>query len=116
MTDFGSDVPFGGVSEKLEEHYGISVPYSAAREITENHAEAVKKEEKLLNALPDKTGAEYIIAETDGTMIPVLEKTDETGGSEPGSPEREMEGSPPDARSSGGFGCSVFRMHSRRAG
>lgn len=98
MTDFGSDVPFGGVSEKLEEHYGISVPYSAAREITGRHAEAVKGREKLLNGIPDKIGTEYIIAETDGTMIPVLEKTDEAGGAERGGLRKTRKGKWKEAR------------------
>ncbi|MCI0734563.1 MAG: hypothetical protein L0Y38_12220, partial [Methylococcaceae bacterium] len=36
ITDFGSDLPFGQVNGKLQEHYGIEVPVSAVRMITEH--------------------------------------------------------------------------------
>jgi hypothetical protein len=26
ITDFGADHPFGGINQKLKEHYGIEVP------------------------------------------------------------------------------------------
>lgn len=39
ITDFGSDNAFGGVVGKLEEHYGISLPRSTIRNITEQHGE-----------------------------------------------------------------------------
>jgi hypothetical protein len=38
LTDFGTDVPFGKVVEKMKEHYGIEVPSSTIRLITEKHA------------------------------------------------------------------------------
>ena len=34
ITDFGADVSFGKISEKLKEHYGINVPISSAQAIT----------------------------------------------------------------------------------
>jgi len=33
ITDFGSDVPFGQIPAKLQEHHGISVPVSSAQAI-----------------------------------------------------------------------------------
>ncbi len=72
MTDFGADDSFAKASAKMEEHCGIIVPVSAMRTITEKHAEAIKTiplETTL--ALPD--GKDCIIAETDGTMIPIVD-------------------------------------------
>jgi hypothetical protein len=79
ITDFGADVPFGKVSEKIKEHYGISVPSVSARIITEKHAERVKGEESPFSVIPEADGEEYIIAETDGSMIPIVD----TDGEEP---------------------------------
>jgi hypothetical protein len=38
ITDFGADVSFNEVVEKLKEHYGIIIPVSAVRIITKKHA------------------------------------------------------------------------------
>ncbi|MBC6477346.1 MAG: hypothetical protein GDA56_05690 [Hormoscilla sp. GM7CHS1pb] len=38
ITDFGADVPFGKIPEKLKEHYGITVSISSAQFITQKHA------------------------------------------------------------------------------
>lgn len=73
ITDFGADVPFGKISEKFGEHYGISIPYSSARNITEKHAEAIKNSGSPGTKIPEEDGAEYIINETDGSMIPTVD-------------------------------------------
>ena len=73
IADFGADVPFGKVPEKIMEHYGITVPCSSAQSITEKHAERVKTGETRNTAVPEKEGEEYIIAETDGSMIPIVD-------------------------------------------
>ena len=41
ITDFGADQPFGQVNTKLQEHYGIDVPVSTIRFITERHGKAI---------------------------------------------------------------------------
>jgi hypothetical protein len=41
MADFGADDSFARAATKMEEHYGIVVPYSAMRTITEKHAEVL---------------------------------------------------------------------------
>lgn len=76
ITDFGADVPFGSVSEKLQEHYGISVPTSSARMLTEHHAQTIHEQECFLSEIPEHAGVACIIAETDGTMIPILQPLD----------------------------------------
>jgi hypothetical protein len=82
MTDFGADESFPKACEKMEEHYGITIPVSSMRSITEAHAQEIKDNEQLETDIPDNRGVEYVIAEMDGTMIPIVdtfEKTDEQG-------------------------------------
>jgi hypothetical protein len=43
VCDFGADHSFGTVNHKLKEHYGITLPTSAARRITELHAADITK-------------------------------------------------------------------------
>jgi Uncharacterised protein family (UPF0236) len=73
ITDFGADVPFGKVPGKMREHYGISIPSASVRCITEKHAEKVRSGEVPVGEIPGTDGAEYIISETDGTMIPIAD-------------------------------------------
>jgi len=72
ITDFGADVPFGKITEKLQEHYGITVPISSAQAITQKHAHAVKVSQKPAEKITDRDGVELLIAEMDGTMIPIV--------------------------------------------
>jgi len=82
MTDFGADESFSRACEKMKEHYGITIPVSSMRSITEAHAQEIKDNEELDTDIPDTKGVEYVVAEVDGTMIPLVdtfEKTDEQG-------------------------------------
>ena len=81
MTDFGADHPFGRVPEKLEEHYGITLPISAVRNITETHARAVheRRRRERIEEYPGAAGRDCVIAETDGSMAPVV-VTDKNAG------------------------------------
>jgi hypothetical protein len=45
MTDFGADEAFAGAAAKLKEHYGIVVPVSAVRGITEEQGATVLAQE-----------------------------------------------------------------------
>lgn len=73
ITDFGSDVPFNKITNKLKEHYGIEVPESSAQKITEGHALQIKKNEDIHGHIPARIGAESLICETDGTMVPIVD-------------------------------------------
>jgi hypothetical protein len=73
MVDFGADDPFAQASKKLKEHYGIEVPVSAIRDATEKHGAAALEREKQGSDLPDRPGVAVLIAETDGSMVPVVE-------------------------------------------
>jgi hypothetical protein len=72
ITDFGADVPFGKISFKLKEHYGIEVPASSAQLITEDHACRIRERECLQTEIPEVPGVERIVAELDGSMIPIV--------------------------------------------
>jgi len=71
VTDFGADVAFGKVPQKLKEHYGIEVPISAAQVITEQHAAKMKEQQVVLERLP-RGGVEELIGELDGSMLPTV--------------------------------------------
>ena len=72
ITDFGADVPFAKISFKLKEHYGIEVPTSSARNITETHALKIRENECLETEIPEQAGVERIVVEMDGSMIPIV--------------------------------------------
>lgn len=72
MTDFGADDSFGAAVQKVKEHYGIEVPPAAVRVITQEHAEAMQGEQQLADQLP-LGGIAQVIAETDGSFVPVVQ-------------------------------------------
>lgn len=74
MTDFGADHSFGRVSDKLLEHYGITLPTSTVRNITETHARHVheRRRQERIEEYPAVPGRDCVIAETDGSMIPIV--------------------------------------------
>lgn len=82
MTDFGADVAFGKVSQKLREHYGIEVPISAAQTITKQHAATMKQQQVMLERLP-RGGVEQLIGELDGSMLPIVSIAARTDKSAP---------------------------------
>ena len=83
MVDFGADNPFGGAANKLKEHYGIEVPVSAVRTVTEAHGESMRKNAPLQTEIPDRPGVPQLIAETDGSMIPEVEISPAGQGEQP---------------------------------
>lgn len=72
MTDFGADAAFGQVPSKLKEHSGIEVPVSAVRSITEAQASPIHAQEQF-QTTPPAQGVAWVIAETDGSMIPLVD-------------------------------------------
>jgi len=59
ITDFGSDVPFGKISFKLKEHYGIEVPANSAQSITEDYACRIRERECLQREIPEVPGERF---------------------------------------------------------
>lgn len=79
ITDFGSDISFGRIPDKLTEHYGITIPVSSAQKITKKHAEIIMKSQEVQTELPDRKGIETLIAEMDGSMVPIVEVGNNSG-------------------------------------
>lgn len=75
VTDFGADLPFAQVMDKLVEHYGVMLGESTIRQITERHAQ------QIFDAANDPTGwpaqgsghSAVVIVEMDGGMVPIVE-------------------------------------------
>ena len=78
MTDFGADNSFSKAANKMKEHYGVEVPVSATRKVSLDHGEAMGGEEPV-KELP-KQGARVVIAEMDGSMIPIVSTESEEKG------------------------------------
>jgi len=70
MTDFGADLAFGQVPAKRKAPYGIEVPVSAVRTITEAWAQDLPAQAPAPSPLPTHDVA-WLIAETDGSMISI---------------------------------------------
>lgn len=82
MTDFGADESFAKASQKVKEHYGVTVPVSGERAVTLAHATKIKLKYKKdvvaknkrasKKELQMRTGNSFIISETDGSMVPIV--------------------------------------------
>ena len=64
---------FGRIPQKLQEHYGITVPISSAQKITQEHAARVLQQHQTQSEIPTSMGVEQLIVEMDGSMIPIVE-------------------------------------------
>lgn len=78
ITDFGADHAFGQVPSKLQEHYGIQMPVSTIRKITENHAQKMHDQREIL-PFPTELGCQQQIAEIDGCMLPIVTVREDEG-------------------------------------
>lgn len=83
ITDFGADIPFGQVPQKLLEHHGVTVPISAAQSITYAHAQTMLATQPLETDLPLGAAVASLISQTDGSMIPIVDTTPEPDTAEP---------------------------------
>lgn len=72
IADFGADVPFGQVAPKMKEHYGIDLAACAPRLLTERVARELTEADCLPAARPSHV-ANWLIVETDGGMVPIVE-------------------------------------------
>ena len=70
IADFGASTPFAKVADKIRRHYGIGIAGSAAYAVTNRHAQAIA----AFGVLPEaQTEAAVLIAEMDGSMVPVVQ-------------------------------------------
>lgn len=80
ITDFGADDSFLGAAGKLKEHYGIDIPVSTVRVVTEKHGEAMLARQAPVSVWPDRPGVDRLITEMDGSMLPVVETAEPVAG------------------------------------
>jgi hypothetical protein len=73
VTDFGADVAFAKVMDKLVEHYGILLPESTIRRVTELHAQKIYATTPVDEAWPSDAGCGMVVVEMDGGMVPIVE-------------------------------------------
>lgn len=75
IVDFGADVSFREAQKKLKEHYNLEIPVSSIQIISENHAknifEYIENEKTKLKG----GNVKQLIAEMDGSMVPIVETT-----------------------------------------
>jgi len=64
-----------GAAAKLREHYGIEIPVSTVRAVTEKHGAAMLARQKEASEWPAEAGVATLITEMDGSMLPVVETT-----------------------------------------
>ncbi len=97
MTDFGADLAFGQVPAKLKEPYGIEVPVSAVRTITEAHASPIHAQDQLPTTVPAQE-VPWVIAETDGSMLPIVDTAPAQPGGAGGDRRKTRQGRWQEAR------------------
>ena len=73
MVDFGADVAFARVNDRLREHYGFEMPVGRIRAVTLGHGGAMLAGGCLQDGWPSESGVDQVIAQTDGSMVPVVE-------------------------------------------
>lgn len=78
VVDFGADSSFASAVEKVREHYGVEVSPGAVRVATQAHGRAMQLETEVTVSLPG-AGVRELIAEIDGTLLPVVEIGDALG-------------------------------------
>ena len=59
--------------DKLVEHYGIQLPESTIRRVTELHAQNIHATTRIDETWPAGGGRETVVVEMDGGMVPVVE-------------------------------------------
>ena len=75
ITDFGSDASFGKAVEKMNEHYGLIIPESSIRLITQKHGENLLEISQGNSLNNENTGVVEAVVQTDGCMLPKVEFT-----------------------------------------
>jgi hypothetical protein len=83
ITDFGADDPFVGAVAKLREHYGIEIPVSTVRVVTEKHGAGILERHSQPSEWPKQAGVATLVAQMDGSMLPVVETANSAPGAAP---------------------------------
>ena len=83
LVDFGADHAFAPAAAKVQEHYGVEVPVSRVSRVCYRTAAKIAAP-NAGGGLPAQ-GPDWIVAQTDGTMIPMVT----TSGAPPGADRRK---------------------------
>jgi len=82
LTDFGSDHAFAEARKKVQEHYGVELPVERIRIVTLHHGQQLAQQTPTpVRTLPPG-GAEYIVAEADGMMVPIVDTSSAPAGAD----------------------------------
>lgn len=85
LTDFGADEAFGPAAKKVREHYGVEVNAERLRQVCLSHARRMAERRVSPCTRLAAKGPEWIVAEADGTMVPIVE----TASAPPGEDRRK---------------------------
>ena len=85
LTDFGADDAFAAAAAKMQEHYGVNVPVERVRTFTLQPARVLAAQSPAPACTQPAHGAERIVGEADGTMVPVVD----TAAAPPGTDRRK---------------------------
>jgi hypothetical protein len=85
LVDFGADVTFDAAVLKIHEHYGITISAGRVRQVCLDHAKRMASKEIVPCTTLRPDGPECLIAEADGTMLPLVD----TSSAPPGSDRRK---------------------------
>src|SRR2546428_7788082 len=72
-----------GAAAKLREHYGIEIPVSTVRTVTEQHGAAMLVRHQQCREWPNEAGVATLITEMDGSMLPVVETVNPVAAATP---------------------------------
>ena len=73
LADFGADAAFGPAARKVREHYGVEINAERIRQVTLHHAAAPAGTAPRPCTTLRAKGPAWIVAEADGTMLPLVE-------------------------------------------
>jgi hypothetical protein len=86
LTDFGADEPFAPAARKVKEHYGVEVDAERVRQVCLAHAGTIAAKAVVEpHTKLSHQGPEWIVAEADGTMLPIVD----TGAAPEGADRRK---------------------------
>jgi HAMP domain-containing protein len=77
LADFAADVSYHRATEKLVEHYGVELSASTIRDLTQEHgARLLEQQQQLMEELGPEAGVEVLLAETDGSLVPLVKSAE----------------------------------------
>lgn len=82
LTDFGADAAFGPAARKVHEHYGVTVNAERVRQVCLRHAAALAAVAPRPCTRLRATGPAWIVAEADGTMLPIVDTSATPAGAD----------------------------------